>query len=285
MKRALLNIRRTPYQAGLSICVLTVSFFFMYLVSMVIFGSDRILRYFETRPFVIAFFKDSLSEQDVITIASEVRSKGFVDSVNLVTKDDALGRYKKTHKDELINTIVTPELLLSSIEIRAKSLDQMDDVSDLMKQYGDRIDEIQYPEDVVPIVRQWTTAIRNSGLIIAGAFALVSLITMNSILLLKLVSKKHEIHVMDLLGASWWYIARPFLIEGIVYGILGSLFAWLIAFGGLMYATPALLDIFGAIPVLPYPDWFFALQAAVGAGVGLIMGIIAVLLALLRLFR
>jgi cell division transport system permease protein len=108
---------------------------------------------------------------------------------------------------------------------------------------------------------------------------------MNSILLLKLVSKKHEIHVMDLLGASWWYIARPFLIEGIVYGILGSLFAWLIAFGGLMYATPALLDIFGAIPVLPYPDWFFALQAAVGAGVGLIMGIIAVLLALLRLFR
>ena len=84
--------------------------------------------------------------------------------------------------------------------------------------------------------------------------------------------QKRAIGIMRLLGASKWYVKRPFMIEGMVYGFFGALLGWGISLGGLLYITPWAQSFLSEVSLFPIPLEFFAIQLGTGLLIGLFLG-------------
>lgn len=282
-REACTYIRRTPYQAFGAILVLFITFFVAYAFSFLLYGSEIIIRYFETRPQVTAFFKQDTQDQQVRAIEEDMQAKPYVAKVKVITKTEALSLYKQESKqDPLMLELVTADILPASIEVSGKDIASLQNIEQDLKQYSESIDEIVYQKNMVDSLARWTRALRMIGIGVVGVMALTSVVVMVIIISMKVAMKKNEINIMRLLGATSWYINAPFVIEAVLYGFFGSMLAWGMVVLGLLYATPWIIDFFGEIPVFPVPWQMYLIQFAAGVGISALLGVVSTSLALRR---
>ncbi len=250
-KTALKHIRRTPYQALAAILLSALTFFVISLFALANLGLNSLINYFESAPQVTAFFKNSTPPATIKQLQAKIEATGLVKSVNYVSQEQALQIYRQQNKDNpLLLEMVTADILPASLEVSAKSLDNLGKIAQLMKQ-NPQVEEVVYQKDVVNSLRKWTQGIRFGGLAVSATFLLISLITFTVIIGLKIANRRQEIETLSLLGATSWYIRAPFLLEGIIYGLLGSLFGWGMVYIGLLYLTPNLSSFFQGIIQFP----------------------------------
>ncbi len=86
LKTAFDYIRRAPFQALAAIFVLTLTFFVGTLFAVLLYSSTKVLTYFETRPQVIAFLKDSATSDDISNLQHKLSGDIRVKDVKFVTK-------------------------------------------------------------------------------------------------------------------------------------------------------------------------------------------------------
>lgn len=286
VREAFRQMRRTPYQALGAILVLFITFFVGYVFSFVVFGSEQVIRYFETRPQVTAFFKNTTSDEDIQAIAEEMRSKPYVAEVKMVSKNEALALYKEENQeDPLLLELVTADILPASIEVSGKDITALDQIQRDVQEHQDKIDEVVYQKSIVDSLAKWTQTIRYIGIAAIVVLAITSLIIVMIIISMKVAMKRQEIGIMRLLGATSWYIDAPFMIEGMWYGTVSAVLAWGIVALSFLYATPWILDFFGEIQALPTSWIFYVLQLAGGVLFGALIGALASILALRRFIK
>ena len=285
LQDALVAIRRSPYQSVLALLVITVTFFVGYIFSLFVLGTDSILKFFETRPQVIAFFKIETTAADVDQAAKTMQAKSYVTDVKVVSKEQALEFYKQDHKDNpLLLELVTADILPASIEVSGKDVAALSLIKeDLAGTKG--VDDVVYQEDIVSNIQQWTSAIRIGGLIITSILGVVSFLVITTLMSMKISAKRQAIAVMKVIGATNWYISGPFVIEGLLYGLIGSLLGWGIMYGVLLYATPWLQEFLGVIIKFPLPTTLFAYQLGAGTLLAILLGTGAILMAARRMLK
>ena len=87
------NIRRTPFQALAASMVMFLTFFAMLVFLLLASGSQLVLRYYEGKPQVIAFFKDGTTNVDIKAIQDALVKESRVVGTKYVSKEDALKLY------------------------------------------------------------------------------------------------------------------------------------------------------------------------------------------------
>ena len=102
---------------------------------------------------------------------------------------------------------------------------------------------------------------------------------------LKATTQKRAIGIMRLIGASRWYVKLPFVIEGMVYGVAGAIWGWLISTAILWISNPKISEFLSGIVTLPIPIELQLGQLAVGVLLGGLLGSLAGLVAVSRLMR
>ena len=105
------------------------------------------------------------------------------------------------------------------------------------------------------------------------------------IISIKISQKKEDIEIMRLIGASKWYIRRPFLLEGVLYGIIGAVVGWIISVGAILYASPFLQSILQGIPLLPVAPLFLLDVFIMELLLAIFLGIFSSYLAVLRYLK
>ena len=101
----------------------------------------------------------------------------------------------------------------------------------------------------------------------------------------KVSQKRDEIEIMKLLSATNWYIRMPFIVEGILYGAIGTVIGWIIASGGLLYFSPYLESFLKGIPIFPISPLFFVAVLVGELVLSVLLGILASSLAVLRYLK
>ena len=133
LKTAWHHIRRSPYQAFAAIFIITQTFFVVTMFTFIIFGSAKILSYFESLPQVTAFFKNEAKQQDIDAIQKQLEEAGVVSKIRFVSKKEAMAIYKEQNKnDPLLLDLVTADILPSSLEISTKKIDDLSGVSEIL---------------------------------------------------------------------------------------------------------------------------------------------------------
>ncbi len=280
-----LHIRRAPYQAIAAIGVMTMTLFLAAIISTIALSSQVLLHYFETRPQVTAFLKDDASSSQIKEIEDKVKDSDLASDIKLITKEDALAIYHEEFKnDPLLLEMVTSNILPASIEVSAKDPRNLKQITDLVKGMSG-VDEVGYLEKVVSTLEKWTYSVRLMGVIMVSCFAAITLINIVVIINMKIAMKKEEIETMYLLGASKWHIRIPFLLEGIFYGTVGGILAWIFSVISIIYSIPLLVTLPAGLPLLPIPLWFYMALLAGTLVCGLGLGLFASLLAVKRYLK
>lgn len=279
------HIRRNPYQALAAIFIMMLTFLAISIFSFIVFGSTVVIKYFESKPQVTAFFKDEAKQADIDALQNSLRQSGKIAKMRFISKSEALQIYKEQNKnDPLLLDLVTEDILPASLEISTSDIDDLGRVSDMLKS-SPFISEVIYQKDIVSTLTTWTNALRIIGITLIAVLALVSIFIMMTVIGFKVSQKRDEIEIMRLLSATNWYIRFPFIIEGIFYGVFGTLFGWFLASAGLMYATPYLQSFMKGVPLLPVSPVFLVELLAGELLISVILGVLASSLAVLRYLK
>lgn len=285
------HIRRAPYQALAAVAVMTLNLFIACVFFTTAFSFEQILRFFETRPQVTAFFQDETKIEEVEALKEKLVATGKVSNVKYVSKEEALAIYREQNKDEpLLLEMVTANMLPASLEVSADKLSSLSEIAEILKK-EETIEEVIFQEDVISALSSATNALRRLGIALIGFTSLVSFLIILIITGMKIASRRDEIEILRLIGASTWYIKAPFLLEGAFYGIFGAVLAWLLTYLLILYATPALTSFLEGIPLLvfsetsPLPTPFMLLVLLGLVLAGSIIGILGSFLSVKRYLR
>lgn len=279
------SIRRSPYQAFAAILTMTFTFAVLFCLSFIFAGVEKILAFYETKPQVVAFFKLATDDATVSQVTDALKKKPYVADISVTGKDEALKLYSAEFKDSpLLLELVTPEMLPISIEVSSKTLDELKLIKkDLESE--DSIEDVKLQENVIDTLKHWTGTVRWLGIGIGSTLIAVSSFIIMVIISMRVSMQRHTISIMRLIGASYWYVKKPFVMEGMIYGLVGALFGWGISLLGLLYSVPYLETFTKGLPVFPIPTEFFAIQGGIGLTLGLILGGFSGLFAASRLIR
>ena len=145
------HIRRSPYQALAAVGIMVMTFFVVSVFVLLAAGSEAVLRHFETRPQVTAFFKDEAKEEEVAALKQELLLTGKVSATRYVSKQEALGIYQKlmSQEDPLLLEMVTADILPASLEVSLNDLAYLEEVVGLLNQ-EQIIEEVSFQKENCP---------------------------------------------------------------------------------------------------------------------------------------
>lgn len=244
------RIRRTPYQALASIFMIFMTLFVLGIFLFLAVSLSSLLSYFETKPQLAVFFKDEKEKVSIDNLLEKLKATGKVADYQYISKEQALAIYREQNKnDPLLLEMVTADILPSSLEISATSPKYLTELAEIVKQ-DSFIDEVVFQKDVVDTLIVWTSTIRKVGFVFLIFLLSSSLLILFTSIGMKIALKKEEIEILKLVGATPWYIKRPFIFEGIAYGVLGASFAWVSVAGIVLYLQPFITSFLKGIPNL-----------------------------------
>ncbi|MBM3283160.1 ABC transporter permease [Candidatus Gottesmanbacteria bacterium] len=246
------RIRRTPYQTIAAVFMIFITLFVMAVFLLIATGSSAILSYLESKPQLTIFFKDEKNKTSIEQLTGKLQSSGKVASISYVSKDQALAIYREQNKnDPLLLEMVTADILPSSLEISAISPKYLIELSEMVKDEPG-IDEVVFQKDVVDTLISWTSTVRKVGAVFILFLAVATFFILFTTIGMKIAFHKEEIEILKLVGATSWYIKKPFIYEGLVYGIAGAILAWVTIFCVLLYISPFMTSFLKGIPSLTF---------------------------------
>ncbi len=270
-KTALINIRRMPYKSLIASGMIILTFFIAYSFSMLMIGSEVILNFFETRPTIIAFFQIRVDDAEVNQVATSIEELDYVDSIKVVSKDEALAYYQERQQNPLLLELVTADILPASIEISTTDPDFLPQIEQDLGAY-EQIDEVVLQREVIEQLTAWTHSLRMVGLVITSVLLLLTFSTIVSTIAFKIGNQGKLVSILRFIGASSGYIITPYVYEGFIYGFIGAVVGWGLMYACFLYLMPWLSSFVGQIITLP-PSWeFLAIQIGVGLTLGLFFG-------------
>ena len=275
------QIRRSPFQTLAGIMITTLTLLVISVFALISFGSIQILKYFESAPQVIAFFKpgEDLTDIKIANIRAQLESSGRLNQFRYVSTREAEAIYKEKNKDNpLLLELVDYNILPASIEISGETLADLPTLRNLLiGQEG--VEDIVYYEDIVQSLSNWISSVKGIGAGVIGYLTIESILVILVIIGLQIASRREEIDILRLLGATQWFIRLPYILTAVAYGLLGSFIAWGLSYLLLLYSTPWLAQWLQDIPLLPVPVWFMFLllggELVFGAVIGAVGGLVA----------
>jgi cell division transport system permease protein len=235
LERALLNIRQNVLVNVLTVATISLAFLILSLFLLLYVNLERVTESWSDRVQIAAYFDRELAPGEVSALTGKIRALEGTAGITYISRQEALKRFSGRLKgQESLLSGVTSEILPSSLEIRLKR-DSRD--SDSIAVYVSRlkkipeITEVQYGEEWVQRFTDFMNLIRFAGFLVGGFLVLAVVFIVANTIKLTIFSRKDELELMGLVGATRWFIKAPFLIEGVLQGVMGVSVAILVLSG------------------------------------------------------
>lgn len=274
-----LKRNRTLSVASIITVSLTLFMFGIFLIAML--NANKLVKNVESKLEVQVFLKEKISESDKNNIEKTVKNINGVVQVSYETKEQALEKYKEQlgEKNEgLLKGFDKENPLPESYIVKVKSPELVQVVvSNIEKKSG--VEEVVANRELVDRIAAFTKGIKWVGAAALIILIPISLLLIGNTIKLAVYSRRREIGIMKFVGATDGFIRWPFIIEGIVIGLIGSLISGLLLhysynliYHKLSVSVP-MLNLVSSTYILGNVLWIFILSGIVIGSVGSIMSI------------
>lgn len=230
---------------------------------------------------IIVFLKDDISQEQIEKIGEEIRDYNGVLSIIYQTKEQGLENWKETWGEE--------KYLLEGLEenpvpdsyiIQLEDIKYADDIVKRLEGFSD-IESIRDYNEIVEKMLTITDFVRTGGLIIIGILMLISVFIISNTIKITVAARKKEISIMKYVGATNGFIRGPFIIEGLILGVIGSAISIFIVSYSYKYlfrmANEKLYVLF-TVYMIPYNnliDDIMIIFTTIGVGIGIVGSLIS----------
>jgi cell division transport system permease protein len=260
---------------------MTVAMIITMSVSLTMLGAsvllymqvDQMKNFYYGEIEVSIFLREDVNDSQRQAINQAIDTNPLVESKTYETREQAFEKFKVLWRDspDFINS-VGPDSLPESFRVKLKDPEQYKAFADQMQgQQG--IQDIVDQRELLNKVFDIFNSIQLMALVVAAVMALAALLLVGNTIQVAAYSKRREVAVMKLVGASNWFIQAPFVLEAVVAGIIGSVIGFIALFVGKVVLLDGRLQALTNV-LTPIPNgnvWLMLpLLAAVGAGVSAI---------------
>jgi cell division transport system permease protein len=215
--------------SALGIVTIAFSLFAVGLFGLVAINIRKALDEVSERVEIRAFLSDSADIEGVAAAMKDVGEFPEVNRVDYVSKEQALERARKEMGE--FADVFEAGVLPASIEVHLRpdqrSPTVVKSVADRIKTYH-FVDDVRYGEEWVEKLYRMRNIATVAGIALGIAFAAVAVIIIGATIRMTVLARAKEITIMRLVGATDMFIRLPFLLDGLVKGILGGLLALLL---------------------------------------------------------
>jgi len=267
----------------ITIMLITGLFFFRVMVGYL---SSQI----QDKIDITAYFIDGTSEEQILSVKDEItKMTKIVRSVEYVSKDQALADFNEMHKADSVLSGALQEVgknpFLPSLNITTNGdPSQYAEVANVLQtsDFSDIVDSVDFSKkkDIIEKIYSITSKINIFGLVLGIILVLVAVLVVYNTIKLAIDGSKEEINTMKIVGASDWFVRGPFVVQGIIYGVIAFLICIVITAIFAYFLSPqasVILPGFGMWGYFLTKSWIFVLiQLGFGVGVGVISSLIVV---------
>ncbi len=228
------------------------------------------------------FLHDDASDEELTAIENMVRGKDGVLSILYKSKDHALSTYKEQWGEnaDLLDGLELDNPLPRSYIVQLKDIEHADPIVDEAKTMNG-VEKVNYHKEIIDKLMLMANYLRVGGIAIIAALVAVSVFIISNTIKITVTSRRREINIMKYVGATNGYIKGPFVIEGLLFGLIGAGISIALVYFGYEYfygtVNEQLYNIFTIILVQPkiiLAD-IAIIFIAIGAGIGTIGSLVS----------
>jgi cell division transport system permease protein len=175
--------------------------------------------------------KQSTGLEETRQLAAKLEQRRDIDEVRLIEADDALAEFRKSSGFgaalDALESNPLPHALVVRPDAAFRSPEQIAALTQALRGMQD-VDIVQLDTEWVTRFHAMLDVVRRIVLLAAGLFALGILVIVGNTIRLDIENRRDEIEVTKLVGGSNAFVRRPFLYNGVWYGLGGGLIAWLV---------------------------------------------------------
>jgi cell division transport system permease protein len=239
---------------------------FIALGSWVVSWTDHVKK----EVIVKVFFEQDAKPREINQVKAELLGLPQVKKLVYVSPDDALERMKKEFPELTKNLASNP--LPPAYEVTPVKAEDVDVIAASLDPAPAGVDKVDYAKKKTDRILKVAGIIELVFLIAALILLVASIILIANTIRLSIFSRRREIEVMKLVGATNWFVRGPFMLEGLICGLVGSLVAVLLLLLGRELALPAIFSDTIRDASSDVRAWSFEVVAGILVAAGLVLG-------------
>jgi len=218
-----------------SIISITMVLFMLGILGHVLLFSQKLSEYFRESIEISLILKEGLSDADIFQFQKKLEKKPYIKSTRYISKDEAAKILTDDFGEDLAILGYNP--LYASINFNLKSsyanTDSLTSIEAELKEYP-QVGEIYYFKTIVELINQNIRKVTLLLIAISVILVLIAITLIDNTIRLAMYSSRFLIKSMQLVGATRWFIIKPFMARSILHGFISGVLA-VIALVGLLY--------------------------------------------------
>ena len=274
IREVFISLRRNNWMSVASIGTVAVSLFIFGMFLMMVMNMNKLAENMESQVQINVYLLDKVDREQARDIEKDLKKIEGVESVGFVTKDEAMERFKDRLGDQktLLDALDETNPLPDSFEVTVTNPDLVKTAAEKMEKI-DGVECAKYGQDVMEHLFEITRLLRIFGFTLMLVLAFATLFIISNTIRLTVFARRKEIAIMKYVGATDWFIRWPFVMEGMVLGLFGSIIAAMVlktAYTAMAEKVYDTLAFFPLIPEQPFLTYITIVVVISGMVVGAI---------------
>ena len=287
LRKALGNIWTNPFLSLVTLSTIAISMLILGLFSLIYLNVQQSLHQLGGELQITAYLQETISPEQAKVLRSKVADWPEVEEITYISKEQALARFRSQLREYAgILEGLKENPLPASLELTLMpQYGRSGNIKELSTRLGRLIGvaEVQYGRKWMAKLRVFVEVMKLVGITVGGLLLIATIFVISNTIRLTFYSRREELEIMRLVGATDFFIKAPFLIEGLLHGLGGAL----LAAGGL---SLLMLFLFSHLD-LPLRLAVMAGSLPTGQlvagflGLGLLLGVLGSMVSLRRFLR
>ena len=210
-----------------AVCMIVACLIIMGSFSLLAVNVDENLKQLEDDNEFLAYIDENLSPQEINALMRQVEVVDNVAEVKFITKAEAKAAYLKGHEGEGLYADIPDEVFRDRLSIHVFDLERFTETAEVVEAL-DGVAKIRAEGELAEGFVTVRNAVTALAWVLVAILAAVSLFIIANTTRLATFARREEIAIMKMCGATDWFVRGPFIVEGLILGIVGALAAFLL---------------------------------------------------------
>ncbi|MCA9779229.1 MAG: permease-like cell division protein FtsX [Candidatus Eremiobacteraeota bacterium] len=245
-REVLTNIRRSPLMSIASVTTVLVLTLILGYFTAVMVNLEALANSLLDEVQVVAYLDDDANQ---VSVAQQLERIPGVQKAHFVSKETALNKLVERMQGRIKVDDLTRNPLPDSYEVSVASADDLELVAKRSERIAG-VARVKYGEEIAQRMLRFNALVRGVGVVVLGLLFLSTVLIVSNTIRLTVFARRKEIEIMQMVGAAEWFIRWPFILEGVLQGLLGSVVAAIVVGGSYAMVIPKLTETISFLPMV-----------------------------------
>lgn len=246
LREVVTNIRRSPLMSIASVTTVLVLTLILGYFTAVMLNLEALANSLLDEVQVVAYLDDDANQ---VSVAQQLERIPGVEKAHFVSKETALNKLVERMNGRIKVDDLTRNPLPDSYEVSVASADDLELVAKRSERIAG-VARVKYGEEIAQRMMRFNSLVRGVGIIVLTLLFLSTVLIVSNTIRLTVFARRKEIEIMQMVGAAEWFIRWPFILEGVLQGLLGSAVAAVVVGGSYAMVIPKLTETISFLPTV-----------------------------------